>query len=131
MQPQPKWIQATIVLKAYVLKISTNLNTILRDSDSTDTLLPKFLSVPSVLNGTHAIVDSPGHLDTVIETGIAFYQGFDPRDSDRSHLSGSTVAQGHPERSKHHWKPEKQLGKGENLQKYTKIKDFMKSEVDF
>ena len=49
---------------------------------------------------------------TLIEGGITLYQGSGLRDSGRYHLCGSTVAQRHPKRSKHHRKPEKQSEKG-------------------
>ena len=65
-------------------------------------------------NSAERYMRDSSHPDTVIESGIAFFQGSDLRlrDNSKSHLCGSTAAQRHPGRSKYHWKPEKQPGKG-------------------
>ena len=62
---------------------------------------------------------------------ITLFRGSGLRDNGRSHVCGPTVPQRHPERSKHHWRSEKEPERGAKLQKCMKIKDFMKSDVDF
>ncbi len=116
----------------YVLKLA-NLNTILRWRQAF--LSNEFVSMPSMPhkcdNSAERLLCDSGHPGAVIEGGITFYPGSCLQDSGRSHLCGPTVPQRHPKRSKHHWKSGKQPEKVPNMQKCMKIKDFMKSDVDF
>ena len=84
-------------------------------------------SAITALNGFCAIAANQAQSSS----GITFFRGSGLRDNGRSHVCGPTVPQRHPKRSKHHWKSAKNPERLQTLQKCMKIKDFMKSDVDF